>query len=187
MSGLGGVGIAFDKGLRDSVMTVDSESKTVSQKRREYQTGKDLLTGREKRYYFFLNPYVDCAFTRCPKCDGKTRVRMFCLFIHVDPQHLLSFNKLCKFCPACDLIIVKKRELESYLAETFEKFAPDAIGNKYLVVGTLDRKSHRKGKKGGLAQAKALDLFVPFHDHLNFEINWGGWRPEGKENSNETR
>ena len=23
------------------------------------------------RYTFFLNPYTDARFTRCPKCDGK--------------------------------------------------------------------------------------------------------------------
>ena len=27
------------------------------------------------RFYFFLNPYADMAFTRCPKCEAKTKQR----------------------------------------------------------------------------------------------------------------
>lgn len=26
---------------------------------------------KEAKHYFFLNPYVDMAFTRCPNCEEK--------------------------------------------------------------------------------------------------------------------
>lgn len=38
-----------------------------------------------KGHRFFLNPYDDFAFTKCPKCDQKTAVRKFPLVIHIEP------------------------------------------------------------------------------------------------------
>jgi len=34
---------------------------------------------KESHHYFFLNPYQDMAFTRCPKCKEKTKIRKHCL------------------------------------------------------------------------------------------------------------
>ncbi|MHC1623201.1 MAG: hypothetical protein ACXQTR_01255 [Candidatus Methanospirareceae archaeon] len=97
-------------------------------------------TLKRARHYFFLNPYDDMAFTRCPKCDGKTKIRKHCLLIHIDPKFLLSLNKICRYCPNCDLIIVKQAELEGLLAAICEQYAPDIVGNEYFVFGTMDRK-----------------------------------------------
>ncbi len=44
------------------------------------------------RYRFFLNPYKDVRFTRCPQCDNKTRQRKLPLFVHVDPMQPLLLN-----------------------------------------------------------------------------------------------
>jgi len=41
------------------------------------------MTTKEK-YNFFLNPYTDAAFTKCPKCDGKTKVKKFPLLIFIE-------------------------------------------------------------------------------------------------------
>jgi|GEM_PF-7009059 hypothetical protein len=42
----------------------------------------------KEKYYFFPNPYEDCAFTKCPKCETKTKVRKFILLISIEPnQH----------------------------------------------------------------------------------------------------
>ena len=65
---------------------------------------------KRARHYLFLNPYLDTAFTRCPKCEEKTKIRKYCLVIHIDPKCLLSLNKSCRYCPECDLIIVKQQE-----------------------------------------------------------------------------
>lgn len=96
-----------------------------------------------RRHYFFLNPYADCAFTRCPKCQGKTKICKFPLVIHIDPRQLLLLNKQCRYCPCCDLIIAKKSELESLMAACFEEKKPDIIGNGYLVMGVVERKDWR--------------------------------------------
>jgi hypothetical protein len=36
------------------------------------------------RYTFFLNPYLDARFTKCPGCDGKMGQKKLPLVIHVD-------------------------------------------------------------------------------------------------------
>jgi len=144
----------------------------------EKRKAKGWAGDREHRYHFFLNPYEDQAFTRCPQCDEKTKVRMFCLFIHIDPHHLVSFNKSCRFCTRCELIIVKKAELEGYLAAICEPRWPEVTGNDYLVIGTLDRKLHRKGKAGSLDQKTAFNSFTPFLGHRDFEICGGWFLPE---------
>ena len=70
----------------------------------------------KKRHKFFLNPYSDCGFTKCPKCDTKTKIRKYPLVIHVEPKQIFLLNKKCKYCVNCDLIIAKKQEIESFLA-----------------------------------------------------------------------
>ena len=45
------------------------------------------LTDRDG-HRFFLNPYEDMAFTKCPKCEAKTKVRKFPLVIHIEPTQL---------------------------------------------------------------------------------------------------
>jgi len=129
--------------------------------------------GRKDRYDFFLNPYVDRAFTTCPQCEAKTKLRMFCLFIHVDPEFLISLNKSCRFCPRCELIIVKKVDVEHYLATVFEERAPEMIGNNYLVMGTVSRELHQQGKAGKLMPKQAFDNLTWFRRHLEFTA--GGW------------
>lgn len=52
------------------------------------------------KYYFFLNPYSDAAFTRCPKCEGKTKVKKIPLTIVMEKNKaILNLNKTCKYCP----------------------------------------------------------------------------------------
>jgi hypothetical protein len=106
-------------------------------------------------------PYRDARFTTCPTCGGCTRLRKLPLAIHVDPAHLLVLNKSCRLCPGCDLLIAHQDELEEQLAIAFARRAPEAVGNDYLVVGTLDRADWRRGTKGELMGG---DLFEHRHD-----------------------
>ena len=50
-------------------------------------------------FAFFLNPYPDQRFTRCPKCEGKTKLRKLPLLIHLQPINLMALNKSCRYCP----------------------------------------------------------------------------------------
>ncbi len=133
---------------------------------------------REAHHYFSLNPYDDMAFTRCPKCEEKTKIRKYCLLIHVEPKHLFSLNKSCRYCPKCDLIIVKQADLEGLLAAICEQYAPDITGNEYFVFGTMDRKDWKDGQTRKISQQEAIKRSYPFKDVWKFEVSPGGWYPE---------
>ena len=106
-------------------------------------TERDTIT-QKRRHRFFLNPYQDAAFTRCPKCLSKTRIRRFPLVIHIDPRQLFLLNKQCRYCTRCDLIIARKSEVESLMAAAFEQLNPQVIGNDYLVMGAAERSDWRE-------------------------------------------
>ena len=118
---------------------------------------------KESHHYFFLNPYEDMAFTRCPKCEEKTKIRKHCLVIHVEPKLLASINKSCRYCSKCDLIIVKQTDLEKLLVEICEQNAPGIIGNEYLVFGTMDRKDWKNALTGKISQQEAIKRTYPFN------------------------
>ena len=131
----------------------------------------------KRRHYFFLNPYKDTAFTKCPKCQSKTKLRKFPLVVHIEVGQLLFLNKLCRYCPTCDLIIVKKSDVESLMAACFEERNPKIVGNDYLVIGVADRKDWREGKKGTMPQSDAIDCVQIFKDVLHFEPVRPTWVP----------
>lgn len=129
------------------------------------------------RYHFFLNPYKDIRFTRCPKCNGKTGQRKLPLLIWIDPHQPLSLNYTCRYCSTCDLLIAHQDEIEANLVNAFNRIDPGAIGNEYLVVGTMEKGAWKQG------QSTPVDLgSLPEHLHdfkavWKFEINYG-WGPE---------
>ncbi len=142
------------------------------------------------QYNFFLNPYENERFTHCPQCGAKMRQRKLPLVIHVDPMYPVSLNYTCRFCPACELLIAHQDEIEHLLAALFEKRAPNAIGNEYLVLGTFDHDYWREGTKIPHA---AQDLFDHLHDFkkvLTFQPA-SGWiekrKPSGERRVSTTR
>lgn len=132
----------------------------------------------KRRHYFFLNSYEDRAFTKCPKCDGKTKLRKFPLVIHIDPEQLILLNKKCRYCTHCDLIITKKSEMETLMVTYFEDLNPDIIGNNYLTIGVVERKDWQQASKGKISQNEIIERVYVFKDMLNFEPVSVGWYPE---------
>jgi hypothetical protein len=131
----------------------------------------------KKRHRFFLNPYADSAFTKCPKCETKTKIRKFPLVIHIEPQQLFLLNKQCKYCTNCDLIIVKQQEIESFIAVGLGQSHPEIIRNNYLVMGTVDRKDWKEGNQGSLSPQEIIERMYVFKDIWNFEVIPAGWYP----------
>ncbi len=131
---------------------------------------------QEPRYDFFLNPYQDYRFTRCPKCQEMMRQRKLPLVIHVHPQNLMVLNKTCRYCPTCDLLIAQQDEVEGQLAHYFAQHNPAVIGNEYLVLGTVDRASWKQGMANVPGQSAILDQLHDFKKYLTFELR-GGWGP----------
>ena len=143
-------------------------------------TNKFNKRRRKTRHYFFLNPYNDCAFTKCPKCDSKTRIRKFPLAIHIDPHQIILLNKKCRYCIKCDMIIAKQSEVEPLMIVCLKKISPEVIGNNYLTMGVVDRKDWKEGNKGNLDSAKTLERMYFFKDMLKFELIPGRWYRQAK-------
>jgi hypothetical protein len=133
------------------------------------------------RYRFFLNPYEDMRFTRCPQCEGKTKLRKLPLVVHIDPMQPLSLNMTCRYCPYCDLLIVHQDELEGLLAAIFTVHNPEIIGNDYLVIGTMDRPDWKRGTQNQLPAKDLLEVLHDFKEVVKFEVVRGGWMPPGSD------
>jgi hypothetical protein len=130
------------------------------------------------RYRFFLNPYREYRFTRCPICEQRTRWRKFALVIHIDPRILLGLNMHGRFCPTCELLIIHQDQLEAQLAISMTKLDPSVIGNDYLVIGTLEREAWREGMQNPKPVAQMLEYAADFREVVTFEVKPAGWYRE---------
>jgi hypothetical protein len=102
------------------------------------KTNKPQFGALPTRYDFILNPYPDFRVSLCPFCKNKTGQRKIPLLIHIAPVHLIALKYTCRYCPSCDLLIANKHEVEEAMTAMYIKSAPDIIGNKYLIVGTVE-------------------------------------------------
>lgn len=115
--------------------------------------GKKRFGELPRRYRFALNPYSGVRWSRCPRCRGTTFQRKFPLLVHVDGYGVLVLGKNCRYCARCEFIICHQDDLEDQLVQAFEQLNPDVIGNDYVVVGTVERASWKKG----MAEMVTLD------------------------------
>jgi hypothetical protein len=129
------------------------------------------------RYKFYLNPYSEYRFTSCPICEKLMKWRKFPLMIHVDPMMLIVLNMHCRFCPDCDLLIAHQNELEAQLAAHMSEHDPSVIGNKYIVIGTMERPAWREGMRQPKLLAEMLKYIADFKEELSFTIRPAGWYP----------
>ena len=147
--------------------------------RRKQQNTSNSSTSRQtpikQRHYFFLNPYNHEAFTKCPRCGTKTKVRKLPLVIHIEPEQLFILNKQCRLCEHCDLLIAKQSEIESIMTDGFQERNPDIIGNEYLVIGTLDKSDWRRFRKEETHPRDVIEYMYHFKDVLNFDVIPAGW------------
>ena len=121
------------------------------------------------RYDFFLNTYQDTRFTVCPQCKSKMRACKFSLVIDVNPGQTVIVDKLCRFCDACDLLIVHQDQLEEQLVSQFLTINPQAIGNDYHVVGTLDRAEWNQGKQDPSSFERVIEYLHDFKEVVTFQ------------------
>ena len=126
------------------------------------------------RYRFFLNPYNDMRFTKCPQCENKMHQRKLPLMIHVDPMYMLSLNKTCRYCPYCDLLIAHQDDLEHFLASFFIEQQPEVVGNDYLVLGTTDKSVWKEGMHQQMTMEEMLEELHDFKEVVTFKVT-GGW------------
>jgi hypothetical protein len=130
------------------------------------------------RYSFILNPYADERLSKCPKCHRPTHLRKFAFLIHIEEWGLMTLGKTCRYCAPCELIIVHQDELEAQLAHSFHTITADVVGNKYLVLGTVDKKIWQSGLQGGGPQLnEVLKHTADFKRVLDLQVEPGGWYP----------
>lgn len=141
---------------------------------------------KRTRYNFYLNPHDFYKWTKCPKCDNKTKVKKICLVIHyqeksINYHQLLSLNKSCKYCSSCDLLIGQKPDLDPLLAQQISQTKPSLKFNadNSFVMGTMDRKDWVRGQKETLLPQQVLELMYHFKDVWDFEIQPAGWYFDG--------
>jgi hypothetical protein len=127
---------------------------------------------------FFLNPYTETRFTRCPQCRSKTRVRKFPFAIHIDPNAMMMLNANSVYCQSCDLIILHKDKLEELLTAAFIERNPAIIGNDYLIIGTVERAYAHAALKSGSVVAQMLEQLHDFKEVVVFEYLPARWMPD---------
>lgn len=137
------------------------------------------------RYSFLLNPYSNERLTKCPKCRKLTYLRKFALMIHIEDWGLMVLGKTCRYCSRCEMIIAHQDELEAELADAFGRIAPQAVGNDYTVLGTMEKKVWQQ-QIGGKGQAldEPLRHIAQFSKVLTLEVEPGGWYPANEEPGN---
>ena len=130
------------------------------------------------RYTFILNPHKDLRCSTCPKCERKTSLRKFALLVAVEGADPVVLGKTCKFCATCDLIICHQDELEPLLAAMLGPVKPEVLGNDYLVVGTVERPTYRKGLKDEATVGEVMNHLAEFKKHLELDYRPAGWYRE---------
>jgi hypothetical protein len=124
------------------------------------------------RYSFVLNPWVRERFTKCPKCAAPTRVRKLPLVIHVNHSggpRLILLNKTCRLCLLCETLIVHQAELDHVVA------AGLSAGRDYVVLGTIDRRTWRRGVVGEAQFADIREHMADFKKYLKVDVIPAHW------------
>jgi hypothetical protein len=128
------------------------------------------------RYSFVLNPHVRERFTRCPSCNSPTRIRKLPLVVHVGqlegPRRVL-LNKTCRLCLLCETLIVHRAELERVIIAS--GFSAAAHGQDYVVLGTIDRRTWRRGVAGDAQFEDIRQHMADFKKYLKVDVVPAHW------------
>jgi hypothetical protein len=127
-----------------------------------------------RRYAFVLNPYVDAGFTKCPRCEAKTRVRKLPLVIHGEGFGLVVLRKTCRLCLDCETLVAHKDELDTLIRGVLGS----AADPKYVVLGTASREAWRRGAEGSLSFDEAAQHMADFKTYLRVNFTPRGWYPK---------
>lgn len=128
------------------------------------------------RFSFFLNPHRHEAFTRCPRCTAKTRVRKMVLVIHVDAFGLVLLRKTCRLCVVCEMLIVREAEMDDVI---------DGLGSyrgdtrEYVVLGTLDVRTWRRGLSATVTSDEVAGAMADFKACVRVDVKPRHWSRSG--------
>ena len=133
------------------------------------------------KFNFSLNPYPDLRFSKCPFCGKKTGQRKLPLFVHVDPRNPFFLNYTNRYCSRCDMLIGHKHEIEHHLTKTFQQIAPDIIGNDYMLIGTIEKKTWKANIKDPFPFNEIRNYVHDFKSTETLSMTMEGWFPKDQE------
>ena len=128
------------------------------------------------RYSFVLSPHVRERFTRCPICNSPTRIRKLPLVVHVghlEEPRLIVLNKSCRLCVVCETVVVHRVELDRVIIAS--GFSAPADGQDYVVLGTVDRRTWRRGIAGDVQLADIRQHMADFKRYLKVDVVPAHW------------
>jgi hypothetical protein len=132
-------------------------------------------------YSFTIIPYPDQRFSSCPSCGKRTGQLKRPLLIYVEPRHSICLNYTCRYCKHCDLLIAHKHDVEHILTNMFMQLDPDAIGNQYLIIGTVEKKAWRENMKNPKGPDAILAQLHDFKNVLSeIRMTQPGWYAPGQ-------
>jgi len=133
---------------------------------------KDRLGALPPRYAFILNPHADTRFTKCPRCEARTNLRKFSLVVHLEGFGLVILGKTCRLCLRCETLVAQKAELDKLLNTLVTVSVPD-----YVVLGTADRPTYRRGLAGGASLDDVTAHMSDFKSYWSVKITPAGRYP----------
>jgi len=94
--------------------------------------------------------------------------------IHVEDFGLVLLGKTCRLCLGCETLVVHQANLEQLIRVA----AGHGARQKYVVLGTVDRRVWRRGLKGRVAPAEMTQHMADVKTYLRVEFTPAGWYPK---------
>src|SRR3982751_5180634 len=132
------------------------------------KTNRPRMGALPPRYSFVLNSQVRERFTKCPSCAAATRIRKLPLVVHVEHPggpRLVLLNKTCRLCVICETLIVDRVELESVIID-----GGFSATTGYVVLGTIDRRTWRRGQIGDAELPDIRERMADFKKYLKIDV-----------------
>jgi hypothetical protein len=95
------------------------------------------------------------------------------LVIHVEGFGLVILGKTCRLCLRCETLIAHKAELDTLLSAVVTGPTPE-----YVVLGTAERDTYRRGLAGGTSLDDVKAHTADFKSYWKVEITPAGWYPK---------
>jgi hypothetical protein len=126
--------------------------------------------GPPRRYDFFLNPYEEERFTRCPRCARATRLRRLALLVLFGDTDVHIIDHDGRLCERCELIVVHQHDLEQLMLDLAQKEdLPHLVGLPYIIPGILARRAWRFLREGRVTIEDVLDQVTVFKEQVSFD------------------
>jgi hypothetical protein len=97
------------------------------------------------------------------------------LVIHVEAFGLVILGKTCRLCLRCETLIAHKAELDKLLGVMVAGSNPE-----YVVLGTADRTTYRRGLTGGTSLEDVKAHTADFKSYWKVEVTPAGWYPKNE-------